>query len=264
MRRFKSAYGALRATEGRGVGGEEELLALPYLRTGPLASQWAVRRRTFDCFVKTVLARQAVEVAPRPVKVLDLGAANGWLCYRVARQGHRAIALDIRIDTVDGLAAGKAYQTHLPQMFRRVAASFDHIPFASRQFDIVVFNASLHYALDLFAVISEAARVVMPGGRIAILDSPFYANEAMGAAMVAEKRRNARRQFGELADDLTTLPFVEYLTARRLEAASETLALSWQRQRVRYPFRYELRPWLARIKRQRAPSRFDLWAATVP
>ncbi len=214
--------------------------------------------------MKIVLEQRAAEVAPRPVNVLDLGAANGWLCYRVVREGHRAVALDVRTDAVDGLAAGNAYRAYVSPMFHRIAASFDSLPIAAQVFDIVVFNASLHYAFDLHTVIGEAQRAAMRGGQIAILDSPFYASESPGEAMVAEKRQTAHRQFGELADDLTALSFVEYLTARRLEAASETLGLSWRRHRVRYPIKYELRPWLARIKRQRAPSRFDLWAATVP
>src|SRR5262249_5671044 len=38
--RYGDAYAKLREKEGRGAGGDEELFALPYLTTGPLASQW--------------------------------------------------------------------------------------------------------------------------------------------------------------------------------------------------------------------------------
>ncbi len=92
-----------------------------------------------------------------------------------------------------------------------------------------------------------------------ILDSPFYESDADGAAMVAEKHRDAKHRFGERAETLLALPFVEYLTRDRLEAASADLGLSWHRHRIRYPLWYEMRPLLAWLRGRRPPSRFDLW-----
>jgi SAM-dependent methyltransferase len=262
--RFRTAYGQHRLAEGRGADGEAELVALPYLRKGPFAAEWRVRARTYERFVRTVLLPRAKEVAPRALRVLDLGAGNGWLCYRLQRLGHRAIALDLRSDAVDGLGAGAQYGRHLPEMFGRIVASFERLPIASDLFDIGVFNASLHYATDLRQVVAEAVRVTLPGGSIAILDSPFYRDATAGAAMVTEKRRLARDTFGRLADDLLALPFVEYLTVGHLQEASAGLGMVWRRHRVVYPLRYELRPLVAGILRRRPPSRFDLWVATVP
>ena len=82
--------------------------------------------------------------------------------------------------------------------------------------------------------------------------------------MVAEKHRESYHRFGERADDLLALPFVEFLTRERLAAASRGLGLSWRRHRVRYPLWYELRPLVARLRRRRLPSRFDMWEAVVP
>ncbi len=261
--RFRGAYGEHRAAEGRRFRGEL-LLSLPFLESGPLAREWSVRARTFQKFVQLVLEVRAREVEPRAVRVLDLGAGNGWLSYRTHLLGHRAVAVDARTDAVDGLAAANDYRTHLPKMFGRIAASFEATPLVSGAFDIVVFNASLHYALSLDAAIREATRVTLPGGRIAILDSPFYAREEFGEAMVAEKRKASPAHFGARADDLMGLPFIDYLTKDRLADASDAHGLRWRRHRVTYPLWYELRPVRARLGRQRPPSRFDLWEATVP
>lgn len=263
LRRFRSAYALHRAREGRGLD-PTALLELPDLTAGPLVRQWRVRARTFRRFVRAVLERRAREVAPREAMVLDLGAGNGWLCHRVRRLGHRAMALDLRTDAVDGLGAARSYGSRLAPLFPRIAATFDAIPLTDRSVDLAVFNASLHYALDLHTALAEAARVVLPGGRIVVLDSPFYRWPSSGEAMVAEKRSTVQEQFGELASDLTVLPFVEYLTRERLSDASAALGLVWRRHRVRYPLRYELRPVIAWLRRQRRPSRFDLWEATVP
>ena len=235
---------------------------LPYLAAGPLARQWAVRARTFDAFVTKILRPMARRV-PRPLRVLDLGAGNGWLSWRAALDGHQAVALDVRDDHVDGLGAAAAYLESAHGRFYRVIASFESLPIAGGGFDLVVFNASLHYALDLAATLSEARRVTHVGGRIVVLDSAFYAREADGEQMLMEKRRDAAARFGEQADVLMSFPFIEYLTPARLGAASERLGLAWTRHRVRYPLWYELRPLAARLRGRRAPSRFDLWEAVV-
>ncbi|HEX6631967.1 MAG TPA: class I SAM-dependent methyltransferase, partial [Gemmatimonadaceae bacterium] len=260
--RFRAAYGEHRATEGR-AHRDRELLALPYLTAGPLADQWAVRARSFDAFVRRVL-RPAARGVARPLRVLDVGAGNGWLGYRAALLGHEAVALDVRDDDVDGLGAGAPYVRAVPGRLHRVVASFDALPVPAGSFDVVVFNASLHYALALAAVLGEARRAVRPGGRLVVLDSPFYARERAGLAMVAEKRREAVARFGPRAGDLLGLPFIEFLTRERLRAASAGLGLAWRRHRVRYPLWYEARPLLAWLRRRRPPSRFDLWECTVP
>jgi ubiquinone/menaquinone biosynthesis C-methylase UbiE len=260
LQSFASAYAEHRAQEGRGYSGEA-LLELPYAESGPLAGQWAIRARTFDAFMSRVL-RPAAAALDRPLTVLDLGAGNGWLSYRVALEGHHALALDIRDDMVDGLGAAGPFRRRVPGQIECLVASFDAIPLASVSVDIALFNASLHYATDLRAVLAEAERVTRPGGQIVILDSPFYRSEADGLAMVAEKRRLARQQFGARAEALMALPFIEFLIRERLAEAAPRLA--WRRHRVRYPFAYELRPLLAALTRKRAPSRFDLWVARRP
>jgi SAM-dependent methyltransferase len=250
----------LRRAEGRGAGGEAELLALPYLKEGPLAGQWAVRARTFDVFVRRVVSPLAEERA-RPLAVLDLGAGNGWLSARLTRAGHRCVALDLRVDDADGLAAGAPFHRHLPRMFGRVSSSFDALPFGDALFDLVVFDASLHLAENLPRVLAEAARATARGGRVAILDSPFYAGSRAGEAMAEEKRRDTARMFAALAEDLLALAPVEYLTPESLAAAGAPSGLSFERSRVLYPLSYETRGWKARLLGRRPPSRFDLWSA---
>jgi SAM-dependent methyltransferase len=253
---FCAEYARQRAREGHGLSGEA-LRTLPYLRTGPLARQWAVRARSFDVFSHLVLRPTG-----RPLALLDLGAGNGWLCHRAARMGHRPVALDMRDDDVDGLGAARRLLADAPGLFECITASFDAIPLASRRFDVTLFNASLHYAHDLNATLAEAMRVTRSGGLMAIMDSPFYARAEDGQAMIAEKKSGGTCQFGDGAHLLLAPNFIEYLTRERLAQAAP--ALSWTRHRVRYPLWYEMRPLLARLKGRRAPSRFDLWTARLP
>lgn len=258
---FRAAYAAHRAAEGRRLSASE-FHALPYVTRGPLARQWGVRARSYDAFVRHVLGPALRAEAAE--SILDLGAGCGWLSRRCAEAGLDAVALDIRTDDVDGLGVEmQRAETGRPR-FEKVAASFDATPFASGSFDIVIFNASIHYATDLAATLCEARRVARAGGRIVILDSPFYATERAGAAMVMEKRRTAEARFGASAGTLLAPGFIEFLTDDRLSTASQPLGLMWRRRRVSYPLWYELRPAIARLRGERAPSRFDLWECRTP
>jgi SAM-dependent methyltransferase len=172
------------------------------------------------------------------------------------------VALDLRDDSIDGLGAAGAYLENDAPFFGRIAASFDALPLSPGTFDLAVFNASLHYALDLARVLSEARQCVQNDGRIVIIDSPFYARVEDGAAMVAEKRQFAERQFGDKATALMSFPVIEFLTRASLAEASSSLSVRWQRHRVRYPFWYEVRPLAAFAKGHRRPSRFDVWEGT--
>jgi SAM-dependent methyltransferase len=257
---FLRAYARHRAAEGRALSGEA-LRTLPYLREGPLGRHWAVRARTYDTFLHAVVMPMVAERGT-PLHILDLGAGNGWLCHRLCALGHSTVAVDIRGDNVDGLGAAASLEKEWPGRFQRVIASFETLPLASERFDVLIFNAALHYARDLAQTMAEAQRVVRRAGIIAILDSPFYRHDADGQAMVAEKRSQGRKNFGGDAEILLAQNFIEYLTPHRLGAAAPLL--SWRRHRVTYPLWYELRPLAARIRRTRKPSRFDLWSARVP
>lgn len=251
--RFRADYAVHRASEGRALDAIE-LRLLPWLPSGPNARQWAVRARTFEAFMARVVRPRG-----RRLNVLDLGAGNGWLAARLAAEGHRGLAVDIRDDDVDGLGAARLLLDGTA--FECVVANFDALPVADASVDLAVFNAALHYSTDLATTLAEALRTVRPGGAIAILDSPFYRRHAQGEAMVAEKHRAATECFGTRAESLLALPFVEFLTRDRLLEASP--GLRWRRHRVTYPLWYEIRPVRAFLRGERAPSRFDLWVATT-
>jgi SAM-dependent methyltransferase len=173
------------------------------------------------------------------------------------------VALDWRQDDVDGLGAARGYGAVLSPPLHCVAASFDALPTA-RVFDLAVFNAAIHYATSLADVLGEAARAVVSGGSVVILDTPFYRRAEDGERMIAEKRETAMSEWGPRASELVQWPVIEYLTVERLYGASAPHRLSWRRHRARYPLWYRLRPVVAAIRGSRRPSRFDVWEAVVP
>ena len=144
-----------------------------------------------------------------PVHVLDLGAGSGWLSHRLAALGHRAVAVDAIDDEVDGLGAAR----HYPTDFASVQADFDALPFAPGQFDLVVFNGSLHYAADTAATLERAHRAARAGGALVVMDSPMFRADGDGSAMVGAEVLRFRNQCG-CAN--VVQPGVGYLTFARL------------------------------------------------
>ena len=142
--RFLNDYSIIRRAEGRGASEPEYYRDLPYRDlSGANSAQWAIRARTYRHFERHVLAKLE-QNARRPLDILDLGAGNGWMSYRLTLRDHRPVALDIFSDNRDGLRASR----HYPRQFPCVEAEFDYLPFGTAAFDLAIYNSSIHYAVD--------------------------------------------------------------------------------------------------------------------
>ena len=97
--------------------------------------------------------------------VLDVATGTGLVAVELARRyGCRVVGLDRSADMLteaarrDGLIAGL------------VNARAERLPFADATFDHVTFTYLLRYVDDPAATVSELARVLKPGGRLAALE----------------------------------------------------------------------------------------------
>ncbi|ERR1700690_583121 len=258
--RFLMEYQFVRAAEGRGSPDAAFYLALPYRDlTGRNPRQWAIRSRTFRYIAHKILPGLHSRTSA-PLDLLDLGAGNGWLSYRLARRRNFPVAVDISVNNRDGLGAAAHYLSELPTLFPRFQSELDNLPFADAQFDAAIFNASFHYSENYARTLREAIRCLRPGGTVIIADSPCYRTEESGHLMLQERRVAFMKNFGFPSDGLNSL---EYLTGERLAALGERLDISWQIHQPSYGLRWALRPWLAKIKRRREPSQFRVYTAQV-
>ena len=218
-------------------------------RSDPQAGEWLVRRETYRHLLQRVLASSS-----QPMQVLDVGSGIGWLSHRLAALGQRVAAVDALDDEADGLGAWRHYDVP----FAVVQADFDALPFVTRQFDLVVFNGSLHYAPDAAATLARARRMLAAGGALVVMDSPMFRRDRDGDAMVDDAHRRFRL---ELAIADVVRPGIGYLTFTRLGAIAESLDLRAQFVPTRGPLPWRLRRHLARVRLRRAPAAFGLWMA---
>jgi SAM-dependent methyltransferase len=251
---FFADYPRIRAAEGRGSNSESFYLALPFKDLSKRNShQWRIRSRTFRCLIARVL--QALHTG---ATILDVGAGNCWMSYRLALAGYRPVAVDLLTNEQDGLGAGVHFLNDLPRPFPRFQAEATHLPFRDGCFDAVIFNASFHYSEDYEATVREALRCLRPTGMLIICDTPWYTREESGRQMIAERRAAFRQHFETASDSLRSL---EFLTDQRLQALADVFAVRWTVHRPWYGLRWAMRPWIARLLRRREPSRFRIYVA---
>ncbi len=251
---FVADYERIRAAEGRGSGEKSYYLALPHTdTTGNNSAQWKIRARSYDCLIRRIL---------NPLSdgetVLDLGAGNCWLSFQLARRGYRPVAVDLLTNSQDGLGAAIHYHHKLGWSFPRFQAELDCLPFQNGQFDAVIFNASFHYSENYEITLREALRCLKPDGLVVICDTPWYSREESGKQMVAERRVSFRNRFRTASDSVESQ---EYLTDERLRSLEELLSIRWTIYRPWYGWRWAMRPWVARLRKLREPSKFRIYVA---
>jgi demethylmenaquinone methyltransferase/2-methoxy-6-polyprenyl-1,4-benzoquinol methylase len=93
--------------------------------------------------------------------VADIGCGTGDLARGLVEQGHRAVGIDMSLGMLHEADSGGA-----PLVLSDAAM----LPLADGTVDGAVSGFALRNFSELLAVIVELARVVRPGGRIALLD----------------------------------------------------------------------------------------------
>jgi len=247
---FIRQYRAVRQREGRRETAADYYRRLPSVPPNDAhAGHWQIRRETYHHLLGHVLA-----TGPLPLHVLDLGAGSGWLSHRLSALGHRAVAVDALDDDVDGLGAARFYDTE----FAVVQADFDALPFAPAQFDLVVFNGSLHYSPDTAATLERAHRMLAPSGALVVMDSPMFGADDDGSRMVSDRLRH----FATVCGIGDAVPQgIGYVTFATLGAIADRLNLRPHYVPSRGPLMWRLRRNIARVRLRRAPAAFGLWVA---
>lgn len=253
--RFTKDYEYIRDAEGRSSESDQFYLELPYTdASGRNSEQWSIRARSYNYLLGDVLKRKLTAGA----LILDLGAGNCWMSYRLALAGYRPFAIDLLTNDHDGLGAAQRYQSVLPALFPRFQAEMGSLPFQDEQFDAVIFNASFHYAEDYKSALGEALRCMRQEGIVVVCDTPWYSGDASGRQMLKERHAAFLNRYGTASDSIKSQ---EYLTDPRLRELERSFSIRWELHSPSYGLKWAMRPLLARLRRRREPSRFRIYLA---
>jgi len=103
-----------------------------------------------------------------PQIIADLGAGDGSFSLLLGQSAERVIAVDSSAKMIE-FAREQANRNHVKNVDYRLG-DMEELPIDDGSVDIAFFSQSLHHALHPERAICEAARILRPGGRIAILD----------------------------------------------------------------------------------------------
>ena len=243
---FLTQYRRIRAADGYRQRSAAYFRSLPNVEAGDAqAGTWRVRQESLRN-----LGRVLGRFKARPLRILDLGAGNGWLSHRLTGLGHSCVAVDWLDDVEDGLGAFRNY----PIRFTCVQADFDDLAMAPGQFDVAIFNASLHYSNDPARTLRRARETLAPGGMLVVMDSPVFATDDAGRRMLVAQQI----AFHSTCESVVRQG-VGYLTESSLTRAARDagLRVAWIPSRGGPSWAFKR--WLAGVKEHRPPARFGIW-----
>ena len=113
------------------------------------------------------LAEALLRLMP-PMTVADLGAGDGTFALLLAQRAARVIAVDSSARMLE-VGRETAARHGIENVDFRLG-DMEEVPIENSTVDLVFFSQSLHHALHEDRAVTEAARILRPGGRIAILD----------------------------------------------------------------------------------------------
>src|SRR5688500_16473452 len=98
---------------------------------------------------------------PGPLKVLDVGCAQGRLLVGLARMGHDAYGVEPWKQSIE-VAQELAKRENTPITIKQGYA--ESIPYPSNTFDLVLATSVMEHVQDVELALKEVYRVLKPGG----------------------------------------------------------------------------------------------------
>ena len=131
-----------------------------------------------------------------PLRVADIGCGEGYLTVEASRWASRVIAVD-RSPVVLKRARALATRRRVRNVIWK-RGELDKLPLRDATVDVALLSQALHHAPDPAKALAEAARIVVPGGRVLVLDLREHGEEWV-------KRRLGDRWLGFKDEELGRL-----------------------------------------------------------
>jgi ArsR family transcriptional regulator len=103
-----------------------------------------------------------------PLRVADLGCGEGYLAVEASRWAARVIAVD-RSKAVLQQARELARRRRVTNVVWK-QGEIERVPIGDDSVDLALLSQALHHAADPARAVSEAVRILVPGGRVLVLD----------------------------------------------------------------------------------------------
>jgi ArsR family transcriptional regulator len=102
------------------------------------------------------------------VRVADLGCGEGYLTIETSRWASRVIAVDRSAEVLKRARALASRRRVRNVIWKR--GDLEALPLRDGSVDVALFSQALHHAGDPERALREAVRILVPGGRLLVLD----------------------------------------------------------------------------------------------
>lgn len=205
---YAEAYRQQREAQGWPALTPSEMIALPEKAPGGWDSlYWPVRRQSYEALLAWL--EEAEFEAGAPLRTVVMGAGFGWLAGRLATRGHQVVALDLSVDDAFGLGALRDAAAAFETQPILVQGDMEQPPLQPGQVDLLVYSASVHYAVDLQRCLATSEALLRPGGALIINDTPVLTGDftALPREEGQAPRRGRQLPLAELKQALTDAGF---------------------------------------------------------
>lgn len=103
-----------------------------------------------------------------PLTVADLGCGEGYLTMETSRWASNVIAVDRSPEVLKRARALAARRRVTNVTWKK--GVLEALPIRDETVDVALFSQALHHADDPLRALQEATRIVVPGGRVLVLD----------------------------------------------------------------------------------------------
>ena len=188
LQAFTTRLRVIRSAERKPLMDASAYEELPFSQTRMSDPGWRLewRLRSYDLAIALGLLR-----GRESLRVLDIGAWNGWLSHRLALSGHDATAIDYFADEYDGLGARKFYRTR----WQAIQMDLADLSVLEARYDVVILNRCLQFFTDPIAYVVEAKQRVAPGGMLILTGLQFFQDARAKARRVADSQQLYRDRY---------------------------------------------------------------------
>jgi ArsR family transcriptional regulator len=151
------------------------------------AASWDQIRSLYVDETKVEAALLALFAQRPPRNLVDIGTGTGRILQLFAAQIGYGLGVDLSHEML-AVARANLDRTSLRNCQVRLADMY-HLPLPDGGFEAATLHNVLHYADDPAAVLAEAARVLAPGGQLAVIDFAPHQLEFL-------RREHAHRRLG--------------------------------------------------------------------
>ena len=113
------------------------------------------------------LARALLTLTPR-ARYADLGVGDGMLTLMLAQHASHMTAVDLSPEMLNQLLARAKAQGI--ENIEAIEGDIEDLPLPDASHDVVVASQALHHASQPERCLAEAARILVPGGRLLVID----------------------------------------------------------------------------------------------